>query len=277
MVDMSKAALVDDLRAAYEEILDLCGELSVEQFLLPTDCPGWDVKDQIAHLYGTEAQMLGRETPPLRDDLARPEVRGRIAEMNAAWVESMRPHEASVVVAAFRDVTGDRLAQLGEMSDEEFQRIVWTPKGDAPYATFLAVRLFDIWMHNQDIREATDHPGDLTTRSAGRAFDEVRSALGYVIGKLMGASDGTVIRFELANGPQGSDHSEFAVVDGRAQLIEDDPTARASVVVGADFRTFMRCVGGRRAPLEELERGALTLSGDRDLGRSFVRVMNYVP
>ncbi len=277
MGSMSKSDLIEDLRSAYGEVLELCSQLRAEQFLLPTECPGWDVKDQIAHLYGTEAQMLGREVPPLREGVLRPEVRGSIAEKNAAWVESMRPHEASVVVEAFRDVVGERLAQLGEMSEAEFEKVGWTPKGEAPYATFLAVRIFDIWMHNQDIREATDHLGDLETRSADRAFDEVRAALGYVVGKLMGAPEGTVVRIELSGGPARAATTEISVIGGRAQLTTDRPSERPTVVLRCDFRTFMRCIGGRWSPLVTLDGGAITLNGDAALGRGFVSVMDYVP
>ena len=37
----------------------------------------------------------------------------------------------------------------------------FTPEGPGPYRSFMAIRVFDCWYHDEDIREAIDRPGFL--------------------------------------------------------------------------------------------------------------------
>ena len=45
------------LKETWESLADVCEELSSTEWALPTECPGWDVKDQLSHLIGIE--LLG--------------------------------------------------------------------------------------------------------------------------------------------------------------------------------------------------------------------------
>ena len=38
-------------------------ELSEAEWALPTECPGWDVKDQLSHLIGIERAIMGEPVP----------------------------------------------------------------------------------------------------------------------------------------------------------------------------------------------------------------------
>ena len=42
------------------------------QWDLATDCPGWTVKDQLSHLIGDRAMLLGEPPPPPLAEVARP-------------------------------------------------------------------------------------------------------------------------------------------------------------------------------------------------------------
>ena len=62
----------------------------------------------------------------------------------------------------------------------------------------MRIRVMDMWFHEQDIREAVGEPGHLAGPGARRrALAEVVAALGYVVGKRVGAPAGTTVRFEL--------------------------------------------------------------------------------
>ncbi len=49
----------------YRRLDDLVGSLSAEQFELPTDCPGWDVRAVVSHVAGGAAAS-GKVTEALR-------------------------------------------------------------------------------------------------------------------------------------------------------------------------------------------------------------------
>ena len=55
-----------------EALADLADSLTVDEWRRPTDLPGWDVKDNISHVAGLEAVILGWPQPhhELPDGLA---------------------------------------------------------------------------------------------------------------------------------------------------------------------------------------------------------------
>ena len=46
-----------------EALADLADSLTVEEWRRPTDLPGWDVKDNVSHVAGLEAVILGWPHP----------------------------------------------------------------------------------------------------------------------------------------------------------------------------------------------------------------------
>ena len=108
----------------------------------------------------------------------------------------------------------------------------------------MAIRVFDCWYHDQDIREALDRPGFLEGESPTcRSARIPTKALGYVVGKKAGAPPGSTVVFVV----EGSPPIVAAISvppEGRAVLLDDapaDPSARITI----DRRTFARLAGGR--------------------------------
>ena len=62
-------ALFEDV---WGDIIAVCADLTDAQWERPTDCPGWTVQDNVAHMIGTERMLLGEQpdAPPV-DDRAR--------------------------------------------------------------------------------------------------------------------------------------------------------------------------------------------------------------
>ena len=64
-VSRELSALVDALDATWSSLRSVCDELTPQEWLLPTECPGWTVRDQVAHVAAVENRLLGRpELPP---------------------------------------------------------------------------------------------------------------------------------------------------------------------------------------------------------------------
>jgi uncharacterized protein (TIGR03083 family) len=254
---VDKDRLVELLGAEWTAIVELLADLPSEDWSA-TVLPGWDVHDVLAHMVGTECALAGLAMPPVPENAdALEHVHNDIGKVNEAWVASWRgrPHED--LLAEFREITAKRLASLRTMSVEDFYAPSWTPAGPGTYARFMQIRVFDCWMHEQDIRAAVGRPGNESGPAAERSLDEVVGALGYIIGKRGRAPDGSSVLIRLTGPIERDLH---VVVDGRARVtdtIEGEPTA----MITLSSSQFLRLAGGR----EHLETSTEAVKFDYDL------------
>jgi hypothetical protein len=148
------------------------------------------------------------------------------------------------------------------MSGEDFHASSWTPAGQGTYARFMRIRVFDCWMHEQDIRDAVDRPGHEDGTPAEVAMDEIAEVLGYLVGKRAAVPDGDSVTLVL-DGPLR--RTLHVLVDGRARVVPRlDGPATASLTLPSGL--FTRLCGGRVEP-DERALAAVRIDGDQDLGR----------
>lgn len=261
--------VIDLLGREWSVIADLLAGLSEDAWSRPA-LPGWDVHDVLAHLIGTERTLAGAPHPdiPADGDVGE-HVRNDIGRINEAWIMALRDRPHAGLLADFRAVTAERLASLRAMPAEEFNAPSWTPAGNATYARFMRIRIFDCWMHEQDIRAAVAKPGHEGGQVAEQALAEVIAAIGYIVGKQGRAPDGSSVLIRLT-GPVERDL--YVVVDGRARAVEaidGEPTASLAL----SSALFMRLAGGRDdagAALNSIE-----LDGDLALARQLATSLAY--
>jgi len=264
-----KDRIVGLLGQEWSGIADLLGGLPDEAWTA-TALPGWTVHDTLSHMIGTERTLAGAEHPPAPEAGDSPDhVRNDIGRLNEAWVLALRNRPHADLLADFRAITAERLASLRAMSAAEFSAPSWTPAGQATYARFMKIRIFDCWMHDQDIRAAVARPGNESGPIAEQALAEVLLALGYIVGKRGRAPDGSSVRIELT-GPIERDLN--VVVDGRAKLVESiggEPTASLRL----SSSLFLRLAGGREDA--EAALGRIELGGDTALARQVATNLAY--
>ena len=53
--------MIDHLADVWQDIAGIGADLSADEWRLPTECPGWSVHDNVAHMIGTERMLLGEE------------------------------------------------------------------------------------------------------------------------------------------------------------------------------------------------------------------------
>jgi len=103
--------------------------------------------------------LLGEPLPT--NPVERPSyVRNDIGALNEAFVQDRRNQSAHDSVEEFRHVTQRALERLVALEDDEWERIGWSPEGEAPYHRFMETRLLDSWIHLQDIRDGLAMPSD---------------------------------------------------------------------------------------------------------------------
>ena len=261
-----RATLVAALEAVWSSLATLGDSLSPEEWDVGSDCPGWTIRDCFSHVIGTELMLLGRGEPALEGDA--PHVRNDIGRFNEGGIAARRDRSGTGVLAEFRSVTGERLTALGSMSEAEFDAESFTPAGPDTYGRFMQIRTFDCWIHEQDVRGPLGRPGHDAGPAVDVALDEHATALGFVVGKRAGATEGQSVRLRLT-GP--TSRTLDVRVDGRAQLVDDlvDPTC----TIELPTLTWFRIAAGRRpADLADPE---LRIEGDRALAESVLANAAY--
>jgi len=253
--------------------IDVLGQgLAEAEWDLPSECPGWSVRDVVSHLIGIERALLGDAAPPPLADLPE-HVENEIGARNEAWVEPRRSLPGPVVLAEFRDVTARRLVQLSAAPEARFDEIVPSPVGNVAYREFMNVRVMDCWVHEQDIRVATGRPGHDSGPAAQLSLDRLCSAMPFVVGKQAGAPEGASVRFEL----RGSFPRRIDVVvhRGRAQTVPA-LDGRPDALLDMDMEVFWRLACGRVDGEAARIAGIVELGGDRELAGRVLQSMAFM-
>jgi len=264
-------ALVDALDAVWSSLAELGDTLHEREWMIETECPGWTVQDNLAHVIGIEATILGRPTPE-HEPAGGPHIKNDVGAGNEVWVDWYRRRSGVEVLADFRAITGERLAQL-RAPGYDFGTDAWTPVGPGTVRELLPFRVFDSWIHEQDMRRALGRPGDADSAAASLSLDRIEAVMPMVVGKKVGPPDGTVVAFTV-RGPVGRAFA-ISVTGGRAAFCDSVP-AEASAHLEMDADTFVRLASGRGDPESILASGAVTLAGDPKLGRAVAERMNFL-
>lgn len=269
---MSDQEIVDKLEHVWQSIAELCSGLTEEQWKTPTDCPKWSVQDHVVHMLGTESSLLGRPAPE-HTPQEMSHVKNDIGKRNEVWVDSRRSLPGATVLKEFREVTEDRLQVLRSMSEADFSQATQTPIGPGTVRDFMQIRIFDAWVHEQDMRRAVGRPGHLEGPVVEHSVGRIAMAMPFVVGKKAQTPDGSTVVFEVT-GPAGCPLA-IGVEGGRARPLAAPP-ATPTVCLTMDVETF-NCLGcGRWDSEEVLRSGKVQIDGDRALGETIVRQMNFM-
>lgn len=270
--------LTSQLEEEWDALLALGEEMDDSDWNLPTPCPGWTVAAQYAHVIGTESMLLGRPNPEV--DPGKPDhVLNDIGGFNEVWVAALSGLSRKDVLAQLAEVTATRRSELAAMSEDDFAAPTWTPVGKADYRRFMQIRVFDCWVHEQDVRDAAGRPGHEGGPVAEQSVDEIVRALGFVLGKKVGLAAEESVTFDLT-GPV-SREVHVAVVDGRAKVLSELPAGpgSATVTISLSSNAFGRLACGRVDPAVVLSGGAhfggVQLVGEAELGRRVVSNLGF--
>jgi uncharacterized protein (TIGR03083 family) len=264
--------VVEALADEWQAIAELGARLGEAEWELSTECPGWTVRDVVAHMVGTERSLLG-DPPPEPLASVPGHVRNDLGERNEAWVQSMRSRPGPSVLEAFVSATERRLAEMRSWDEARFTEPGPSPVGIVPYREFMHVRVMDCWVHEQDIRVATARPGHDSGPAARIAIDRLVSGLPFVVGKQAAAPEGSVVRFDVS-GPLGR-RVDVGMSEGRARVV-DGERATPTATLAMDQQTLWRLTGGRMTGGDALGQGLVRISGDERLGERVAASMGYM-
>lgn len=261
---------VDTWWSAVGDFIAVLEGLGPDEWSLPTDLPGWDVKAVASHTAHLESLLAGGpdETADIAD---APHITGPMGQFTEIGVVTRRDREPARIIEEIRTTTARRHAELQAAPPQDstapapgiFGLIGWNQR------TLLRNRPLDVWMHEQDIRRAVGRPGGLDSPAAQHTTDYLAEGFGFVVGKKVAPPTGTTAVLRITGSPA------IAVQigdDGRGRPlagVPEDPT----VALAMDSATFVVLAGGRRAA----EPGAVTITGDRELGERIVGLLATTP
>lgn len=256
--DITSAA---EVRGALEHCFDtyeaLCADLSDDEWQTQSLCPDWTVRGVVDHVTSIEAAMAGW----LPDDTTTPPPFERAGEFLA---------DSSPYLDKVRAVFDARRRDLAALTDDDFRRPSWTPVGPGTYGGFLAIRVFDFWVHERDITTPLGRTTDDSGVGAELSLAQVENSIGYIVGKKIGVPDGKSITFDLTGPITRQLH---VAVNGRAAKVDqlDNP----DVVVTTDSTTFIQLACGRIDPQAQIDAGKISWTGDDELGDRAARNLRF--
>jgi uncharacterized protein (TIGR03083 family) len=261
------------LGETWGSLADVCSALADAEWALPTECPGWDVKDQLSHLIGIEQAIMGQPAPEWSEPLGA-HVKNDFAAANEPYVAVRRARSGPAVLAEFEAVTTTRLDQLDALTATEWAAIGYSPMGQVPHAEFMTARVYDSWVHEQDVRRALDRPGGGGNAASAISLGRIQDAMPFVVGKKAGCAEGTAVRFDVS-GP-GDDARAFtiAVEAGRARPVSDEVAPMVTLSFSSIDFTRLGC--GRATAAQVEAAGGINIVGDQQVGLSVLGAMNFM-
>ncbi|MFD1824720.1 maleylpyruvate isomerase family mycothiol-dependent enzyme [Mumia zhuanghuii] len=258
---MDLSLYVDAWAESAERTLALLANLPAEAWAAPTGCPGWTVRDVVAHLAALESELshTGRGGPS--------EFHAVGSEVEAAYTEAgVRQRddmstaelldELRIAVAVRRDVLATVPEDPRAPAEDTPGGIGWSNE------VLLRNRMIDMWVHEQDIRVAAGVAGGYDGKAAVLVVSGFLLALPYVLAKKLKAARGTSLVLELTT-PITRTVTVGVGDDGRGRL-HDGASDDADVRITMTADTFVTLVAGREAlqPLSLTWTGDSTLVGD---------------
>ncbi|WP_193315283.1 maleylpyruvate isomerase family mycothiol-dependent enzyme [Nostocoides sp. F2B08] len=236
----------------------------------PTPCPGWDVFAQVAHVESLESMFLGE--PPPQVDIGRPEhVRSDMGGFIEQLVESRRGMSLADLCDRLESAI-DRRVRHWRTSGLTLEAREPGPFGMSTVGDVLSIRCFDIWTHEQDLRETLGEPGGLDSPAASIAMSRLYAALGRVVVRA-GVPVGESVVVELSGPVTGRQGARVAEVDGRLRgVLEDVSDEDARCVLTLGTREMGR-LGAGRVPMGEA--GGFPWTATGDLGTAAALVAHF--
>lgn len=272
------AELTDAWAEAMADVRAVSDDLGEGGWRHPSLLPGWSVADVVAHLTWIERILLGRFDAPHEPDWsALPHATSAFGRATEIPVDLRRARGRADVLAEFDTTIADRLQALRQGPQD-----LATPTPDAfgrpsTLDGVLRMRIFDTWVHSQDIRLAVGRPGGTGTAAARIAAERMAGALGFVWARNVAAPEDTTLVLDVVGPAWSLRRAVVRQADGRGRAIDAPESPTAHLTMTLDDFVQLSC--GRVRPNRSLPEAAaaVRIEGDQDLGTRAVQALMITP
>ena len=275
-MESGNIATAEGFRTAYAEIFSNVGALAAslddERSMLATGCPGWTVRDHVAHITDLESILIGRP----RAEHVVPEglgyIRNKPGEFMEIGIDARRHVPLTDLLAEYRDVTEQRIARISSLEDSQLDEMGRGFFGESRVRSLLAIRVFDLWAHEQDIRRALHEPGGLDGIAAAHSRERMLMGAGNELQERVAPLAGTSIIFDVTGTGGALRSITFDGERGRsAASIPDSPTSTLRL----DLPTLTVLACGRSDDPDA--RSRVVVEGDQNLGSIVLQDLAVTP
>lgn len=260
-----------------EALLELLSGLDDEAWSRPTVCEGWSAKDVALHLLGDDISLLSRRRDGFQDvSLARgagdlsvwENLVAYLNRWNETWVAAARRISPPLLIDLMRYV-GEETQRYYEWLDLEATGppVSWAGPQPAPVWLDVAREYTERWLHQQQIRDVVDRPGQREPRFLHPVLDTFVRALPHTFHDVLAPEDAHV---RLAVSGEAGGVWSLVRLEGAWGLycdVSTDPVAAVTIDQETAWRLFSKGLT-REDALAVAE-----LKGDRSLG---LRVLGTV-
>jgi uncharacterized protein (TIGR03083 family) len=265
-------AYTDAWTQSIESISELVAPLPADAWNRATECPGWSVRDIVSHVIAVESELLGDPRPihSLPRDLRL--VTDEFTRYIELPVDKRRCHTSPEMTGEleYTIIRRSRALRTARHEPGDPVRLPLGPHSrDLPYHELLRMRVFDVWVHEQDLRRALHEPGNLDSAAALIARDQLLAGLPKVVAKLAGAPAGTTVVFDVT-GPL--EFLRTVRVDAAGHATADESISLApDVQFTLGWETYVRLACGRGRP------GPVKIEGDEELAARILANFSLTP
>lgn len=240
---------------------------TADQWDLATRCPGWSVKDVYSHLVGVERLAMGEPNPD-HDLPDYPWVSGPFGTLMEIHVDIRRTTPGDDVLEELRQIVERRVQDYADPELDGDSTVVFFGS-ERPLRELLAVRVFDRWAHEQDIRAAIGVPGNLDSIAAAASFERMRLGLSRRVTEA-GAVSGDCVVVETTGA--GAFRQVFLVADD-GSVIDAAQGSTATLLLRTGTANWVSLVCGRAdAVLADVQ-----VEGDQALAHRLLPTLAITP
>jgi uncharacterized protein (TIGR03083 family) len=266
--------LIDAWSTTMEHLSELISSLSGDQWGQESPCPGWTLGDISAHVTGLERRLAGDPLADHEPDWATlAHVRDSdFARFMERDVDVRRGQAREATVAELIDVIPRRRGQLLALGADP-EVLVTGPAGtQVPLGRIMPMRVFDLWVHEQDIRRAIGVPDHEASIGAHVTAETLVSSVPMIWGKKVAAEPGRSLRLQVS-GPISFDLGVQIGPDGRAVFITPEP--HSTTTIGMGWLTYASLATGRDTFTQV--QGQIQIDGDSSLAIRLLESLNVAP
>jgi uncharacterized protein (TIGR03083 family) len=267
-------------------LLDVLASLTPEDWPRETSCPGWSLKDIVAHLLADDLGRLsggrdrytGTRFEPSGERPFEAELLEFINQRNELWVDAARRLSPAVLIDLLR-WSGHETQRYFESLDPDAQASIgvsWAGESESANWFDLARELTERWLHQQQIREAADVPAFCDPQIFVPVLDTFVRALPHTF-RDTHADDGThvsvvILAPQPAPDPWSLEYSLLrrAGVWELLQPVEAEADASVSMDGDTAWRVFTKGITKPEAI------ALSTMDGDQDLAEKVFDTVSII-
>jgi uncharacterized protein (TIGR03083 family) len=267
-----------DVRGLYAPQHDaftwLLSDLRDDEWVLPTVCPGWSVRDVAAHVLGDHVARLARHRDGYRaggGPRAGEDLPVFLDRVNAEWVRAARRISPRLLTDLLSHV-GEQVTAFWQTVDMDAmgEPVSWAGPDPAPAWLDAARDFSEYWTHQQQICDATGRPGLAGPEFTGPVLDTFMRALPHTL-RDVAAPAGTAALVVIP-GPGGGEWT--CTRDARRWRLDVPSAPRPATTVSLDADTAWRLCTRGISPSQAA--GLARVDGDEGLAAAVLRIVSII-